>query len=129
MPRLCVYVAGAYSSDNVLGVLANIRRGLYWSKKVWLAGHAPFCPWADHLLALQLTEEEAAPLAVSDYYEASEAWLTKADVLFVTPGWENSKGTQAEIETAKALGIPVVYCLHDLIKVCAKIRKEQAAGV
>jgi hypothetical protein len=28
--RPCVYVAGAYSSDNVLGVLGNIRRGLNW---------------------------------------------------------------------------------------------------
>lgn len=125
--RLCVYVAGAYSADNVLGVLGNIRRGLDWSKQVWLEGHAPFCPWADHLTALQLSEAEAATLSVQDYYEASEAWLRKADVLFVTPGWEASKGTAAEIALASEKGIPVVYSMHGLRCLAKTFRNDPDA--
>jgi hypothetical protein len=33
----------------------------------------------------------------------------EADMICVLPGWEDSKGTLAEIATAEALGIEVVY--------------------
>lgn len=102
-----VYVAGAYSSDNVIGVLDNIREGMRWSTKVFLMGHAPFAPWLDFHFQLMLREGEK--LKVEDYYEYSIAWLRASDVVFVTPGWETSRGTRAEILEAERLGIPVVY--------------------
>ena len=34
---------------------------------------------------------------------------TSADVVAVLPNWENSKGVKAEIATAEALGIEVIY--------------------
>jgi hypothetical protein len=115
MPRLKVYVAGAYSADSAIGALNNIRRGVQWSKKVWLAGHAPFCPWADHLFILGMDDGEmAVSMSGMDYYDASEAWLTVSDVVFVTPGWENSKGTQMEIAKAQEIGVRVVYRLEDI---------------
>ena len=33
----------------------------------------------------------------------------EADVVAVLPGWENSKGTKAEIATAEALGLEIIY--------------------
>lgn len=107
-----VYIAGAYSSDNVIGVFDNIREGLRWSTKVFLKGFAPFSPWIDFHFHLMLREGEI--LEIKDYYEYSMAWLRVSDIIFVTPGWENSKGTKKEIEEAIKLGIPVVYSLEDI---------------
>jgi hypothetical protein len=102
-----VYVAGAYSSDNVIGVLDNMREGMRWSTEVLLRGHAPFCPWIDFHFQLMLRPGEV--LTTLDYYRYSLAWLEAAEVVFVIPGWEQSKGTLAEIARAEELGIPVVY--------------------
>lgn len=107
-----VYVAGAYSSNNVIGVLDNMREGMRWATKVFLAGHAPFAPWLDFHFQLMLREGES--LAVEDYYQYSLSWMQVADVVFVTPGWEDSKGTHAEIAEAERLGIPVVYSIDDV---------------
>jgi hypothetical protein len=107
-----VYVAGAYSSDNVIGVLNNIREGLRWATKIFLAGYAPFAPWLDFQFQLMLREDET--LTVDRYYQYSLTWLRVSDVVFVTPGWEKSKGTAAEIDEALKLGIPVVYDMDDI---------------
>lgn len=107
-----VYVAGAYSANSVIGVLDNIREGMRWSTKVLLAGHAPFAPWLDFHFQLMLREGES--LSVEDYYKYSLAWLRAADVVFVTPGWEQSKGTIAEIAEANLRGLRVVYDINEI---------------
>ena len=100
--RLRVYVAGAYSADNVLDVLTNMRRGIALSVQVWQEGFAPFCPWLDFQFGL-LTEA-----TIEDYYEYSMAWLEASHAVLVQPlGAKASKGTQAEIARAKELEIPV----------------------
>lgn len=107
-----IYVAGAYSSDNVIGLLDNIRKGQRWGAEVFLRGYAPFCPWND--LHFQLQLPDGAKLTVQDYYDYSMAFLEASEAVFVTPGWEGSKGTIAEIARAEELGIPVVYNIDDL---------------
>jgi hypothetical protein len=37
-----VYVAGAYSADNVMDVLKNIGKGEYYAAKIFHIGFAPF---------------------------------------------------------------------------------------
>ena len=101
------YIAGAYSSDNVLGVLNNIRKGIRASTEKFLEGYAPFCPWLDHHFQLMLRDGEE--LTVQNYYDYSMAWLEVSDMVYVLNGWENSKGTIAEIKRASELGIPVFY--------------------
>lgn len=110
--RTRVYVAGPYSDDNVIGILNNMRRGMDWSKKVFLAGHAPFAPWLDYLYQLLLQPDEE--LVVDDYYAHSLAWLRAADVVLMTPGWEQSKGSVREREEAHRLHIRVVYTVEDI---------------
>jgi nucleoside 2-deoxyribosyltransferase len=100
-----IYVAGSYSSDNVLGVLTNIRKGLRKSTEILLKGYAVFSPWCDYSLNLQLREDEQ--LTVEQLQEHSMAWLGSADAVFVLPNSENSKGTQNEIARAMTLEIPV----------------------
>jgi hypothetical protein len=103
-----IYVAGAYSSDNVLGVLDNIRIGIRKATEVLLEGNAPFCPWLDYQFQLMLRDNET--LTVQDFYDYSMAWLEVSDEVLVLPNSEHSKGTQAEIKRAEELGIPVIYC-------------------
>lgn len=105
MKRL--YIAGAYSSDNVLGVLDNIRRGMRAATEAFLAGYAPFVPWFDFHFQLMLRDGEN--LKVEDYYRYSMTWLEVSDAVWVLPNSENSKGTQAEIKRANELGILIHY--------------------
>ena len=107
-----VYVAGAYSDNNVIGVLTNMRLGMRASTEVFLAGFAPFSPWLDYHFVLQLQGDEQ--ITVEDFYEYSLAWLRAADVVYVLPDWEQSKGTRAEIAEAERHGIPVVYSMEEL---------------
>lgn len=107
-----IYVAGAYNAGNVMQVLDNIRNGMRWSTRVMLLGHAPFCPWQDFHFQLMLRENET--LTIQDYYNYSLEWLRASDYMFVTPGWENSTGTRAEIKEAHRLGIPVFFNIEDI---------------
>ena len=107
-----VYVAGAYSAGNVIDVLNNMRRGMRAATEVLLAGYSPFVPWFDYHFQLMLQDGET--LSVEDYYRYSIAWLEVSDAMLVLPNSENSKGTQAEIERAKELGIPIFTSLDAL---------------
>lgn len=105
MKRL--YIAGPYSADNVIDVLDNMRRGMRTGTEALLQGWAPFVPWHDFHFQLMLRGDEA--LTVDDYYRYSLAWLEVSDAMLVLPGWENSKGTLAEIERAKKIGMPIYF--------------------
>ena len=109
-----VYVAGAYSGGNILECLKNIGRGEEYSAKVFMLGYAPFCPWHDKDYVIKNWRDE---FTVKMFYDYCMVWLDVSDIIFVIPGWENSKGTLAEIERAKELGIPVVYSFEELEKV------------
>ena len=99
-----IYVAGPYSSNNVIGVLDNIHAGIKKCAELLKQGHAPFCPWLDYQFHFFDNT-----LQVEDYYRYSMAWLEVSDEVWVLPNSENSKGTQAEIARATQLGIPVKY--------------------
>jgi hypothetical protein len=110
--RMKVYVAGPYSSDNVLGVLSNIRKGISVSYQLLHQGFAPFCPWLDYHFVLA---DNTNDLKVVDFYEYSMEWLRCSEAVYIQGDWKNSKGTQAEIEEAKKLDIPVFFDLTKLI--------------
>jgi hypothetical protein len=107
-----IYVAGAYSSDNVISILDNMRRGMRLGTEVFLKGYAPFVCWFDYHFQLMLRGEEK--LSVEDYYNYSIAWLDVSNAVLVVPGSENSAGTQKEIERAKELRMPVFYNLKEM---------------
>jgi len=104
MTRKRIYVAGAYSADNVMQVFKNMSHGIEISTQLLKLGFAPFCPWLDFQFAINDPN-----LTIDDFYEYSLAWMEAADFLYVLVGWENSKGTINEIARAKELQIPVLY--------------------
>ena len=113
-----VYVAGAYSDDNVLGVLRNIGRGEHWASEVFKLGMAPFTPWHDKTFVIANWESN---FTVPMFYDYSMEWLKASDAVFVIhnhegmKNWEDSHGTKKEIQVAEENGIPVFYSLDDLI--------------
>lgn len=107
-----VYIAGPYSSDNVLGVLSNIRKGNRWAYQLLQQGFAPFSPWLDYHFVL---EDHTNDLSVQDFYEYSMEWLRASEAVFVQGDWRSSKGTMAEIKEAEELNIPIFYDLSKLI--------------
>lgn len=113
-----VYVAGAYSADNVVDVLKNIGRGEWYAAKIFMMGFAPFCPWHDKDYVIKNWNKD---FTVKSFYEYSLAWLVVSDILFLVPGWEESKGTLAEIKKAEELGIPIVKNFEDLFYIGGKI--------
>jgi hypothetical protein len=108
-----VYVAGAYSDKNVLGVFSNMNKGMRMSTEVLLAGYAPYCPWLDFHFYLMLREDESVNL--DTIYAYSMAWLEASAAVLVVPGYEKSKGTLAEIKRARQMNIPVYYSLESLM--------------
>ena len=114
--RIKVYVAGAYSANNVLSVLQNIGRGEKACAELFRLGFAPFCPWHDKSY---VTDNPYFEFKIEDFYEYSIAWLEVSEVMFVLPGYSESGGTIKEIEIAKELGIPVCYSIDELVKFCA----------
>ena len=107
-----VYVAGAYSADNVVGILNNMNKGIRLSTQVLLKGFSPFCPWLDFQFQLNLREDET--LTVDDYYRYSIDWLKVSDAVLLVPGWENSGGTLEEIRIANELSIPIFETFEEL---------------
>ena len=114
-----IYVAGAYSDDNVLGVLKNIGRGEEYASILFQNGFAPFTPWHDKDFVVKHWRKE---FTVPMFYEYSMEWLRCSDAVFIVPNchglknWEDSNGTLAEIKEAKEHNIPVFYEMHDLLK-------------
>jgi len=118
MTPLRVYVAGAYSADNVLQVLRNMKRGMKLATEALQTGEIlPFVPWFDYHFFLQ-EDESKRKLTVKDVYNYSMSFLTNwaEAVLVQQDGWVESKGTVAEVNKAKELGIPVFFTLEALQK-------------
>jgi len=111
---LRVYVAGPYRCSGKCGVdLDHMRTGLNMGMDVLLAGYSAFIPWFDFVLKLI---GRGAEIETKHFQAYCMEWLKVSDVVLVLPGWENSSGTIAEIETAKELGIPVVFSFEDLLE-------------
>lgn len=107
-----VYVAGAYSDDNVLGVLRNIGRGQSIAATLFCRGYAPFVPWHDKTFVIEWWQYN---FSIKMFYEYSMEWLRVSDAVFIVPNhhglknWQDSGGTLKEIEEANKLGIPVFH--------------------
>jgi len=105
-----IYIAGKYSSNNIIDIFKNIREGVKISAKILKLGHIPFCPFLDYQF---LFYED---LSVEDLRKYSIEWLKVCDILFVLPNSEKSKGTQEEIKIAQKWGIPIIYSLKEIMK-------------
>ena len=104
-----VYIAGKLNDDAV-GYLHNVHKMMETAEACRLAGFSVFIPAIDLLCGIKHGYTD-----YHDYFDNGQPWLMASDAVLLVPGWETSKGTAAEIETAKKLGIPVFAELSELI--------------
>ena len=107
-----IYVAGPYSAGNVIDVLKNIGAGRKVCSELFSLGFHVFSPWSD---AAFIIDNPHHDFNIDQFYQYSIAWLEVSDAVFLVPGWETSKGTLAEIEVAKELGIPIFEHIKGLM--------------
>lgn len=113
---LKIYIAGKLNG-MACDYNKNLHNMIVWSEKVRRLGYAVFVPALDFLVGVVIGD-----LDYLDYFNNSQPWLAASDAMFVTPGWESSKGTAKEIEYAKSLGIPVFFDLELMDKELGDLR-------
>lgn len=114
-----VYIAGLltprghWSTNPAIDYIINCREMAKWGLKALLAGFVPYVPafdWQFWMVA------EGQPITEAMIKRYSKKWLEVCDALVLTPGWQKSSGTLAEIKHAEGLGIPVFKSLDELIE-------------
>ena len=106
-----IYVAGPYSSNNVIDVLKNIGRGEKICAELFRRGYAPFCPWHDKSYVIDNPDID---FTIEQFYEYSIAWLEVSDAMLVIGDWTDSIGVNLEIEFANNRNIPVYFDINHL---------------
>jgi hypothetical protein len=112
MRLLKIYIAGNYSSDNIIDGLKNIGYGRKAAAHLFSIGFAPFAPWWD---ASFVTDNPTGDYTKDMFYAASLQWMESSDAIYVISGVGKGGGVDMEIARAKSLGIPVFYELKELI--------------
>ena len=108
-----VYVAGAYSADNVIDVLKNIGRGESYAATIFSLGFAPFSPWSDKDFIIKRWQDD---FSIKEFYDYSVVWLMVSEIMFLVPGYKDSAGTMAEMVIAREMGIPIVETFDELME-------------
>ena len=113
-----VYIAGAlspngsWSSHAAIDYICNRREMIRWALKSFLAGYDPFCPAFDMEFWMQADGQPITEAMIKRY---SKSWVEVCDAVVLTPGWQQSPGTIAEIKHARIHDIPVFASLDNLI--------------
>lgn len=94
-----VYVAGKLNADAV-GYIKNCHRMIKTARRLRGLGFCVYVPCIDFLEGLV-----DGNFTYSDYFDNSQPWLLVSQAVFLTPGWEDSNGTRAEMATATKNGI------------------------
>lgn len=103
-----VYVAGPYSSDNVIEALRNIGKGEQIAAELFSLGYDPFVPWHNKDFIIK---NPTGDHHLQRFYDYCFSWLEVSDVMFVI-GF--SPGVYQEIKFCQEKDIPVVYSLAEL---------------
>ena len=110
---LRLYVAGAYSANNVLDVLKNIGRGRKACAEFFSLGFAPFCPWHDMDFIIMNPDNI---FNIQQFRDYCLEYLKVSQVMFILPDSQDHEGVQDEIKLAKELNIPRFEDKANLIK-------------
>jgi len=114
---LRVYIASQYSIGDIG---RNVKRSMDAANELMDLGFAPFCPLLSHFLHIH------HPRSYESWVEQDNAWVTVCDAVLRLSG--ESKGADAEVELARAHGIPVFTCTTALYLWAEGIRREEIEG-
>jgi len=100
-----VYIAGPYTDGDVA---INVRRAFEVANELADNGFVPLVPHYTHFWHMLF------PRPYEFWLNLGHEYLKSCDCVFRIEG--NSKGADEEEEFARALGIPVFYCIKELIE-------------
>ena len=103
-----IYVAGPLNAEAV-DYIQNLYSMNLTAAEVEHKGASVFIPGNDIIYGIWHGGRK-----YEDYFRNSIEWLRRADALYLSPNWENSKGTKREIAEAQLRGIPVFEDLESL---------------
>jgi hypothetical protein len=112
------YIGGALN-DMANAYLKHLNRMLIWTEKISQLGYAVFIPGIDLLWAVVDGNK-----SYDDLFNNSQPFLKASKIMFVVPGYENSHGTQKEIELALRLGIPI-YIGQEGLDALIKMKEQR----
>jgi len=113
-----VYIAGPltptgfFSKHPIVDYLEAMSQLIDYSLDVFFAGYDPFCPALDFMFFLKKKPGKFITEAMIKRY--SKTWLKRSDALMLTPGWQTSSGTIAELKVCIECNIPVFENLEKL---------------
>lgn len=96
-----IYIAGKLN-DMAVDYLLNVHKMMVTAEEVRKAGYSIYVPAIDLIMGIAFGYTK-----YEDYFNNSQPWLEVSDAIFLTPGWETSKGTEKEIQLAWKNDIPV----------------------
>ena len=119
--RPIAYIAGALN-DMANAYVKNVHNTIVWGEKIRQLGYAVFIPGMDFLLGVVVGD-----LTYEEVFDNSQPFLIKSKIMFVAPGWENSKGPAKELITARKYNIPIFYGQegYNLLKWQRENKKEK----
>jgi hypothetical protein len=104
---MLIFIAGLYGDDKDYWTIEqNILRADKVARDICALGHEPVCP---HNLTRHWELDER--LSRKDWIRLDNALLSKCDALFYIA---SSPGTDAEVELARRLGLPVFNTLAEI---------------
>ena len=108
--RGIVYVSGPYTASNYRATHRNIEVAEQYTESLWKLGFGVMCPHSN----TKHMELRAPKVPYEHYMELDLKLIESCDAIFMLPGWEDSRGSNLEMEHAKALGIPVFMTVFDM---------------
>lgn len=105
-----VYIAGPYRDNRgEYHVRQNIRHAEAAAIHVWQNGGVALCPHKN-------TAGFGGVPGCTDktWLEGDLELLFRSDAMWAIEGWRNSAGAIAEVEFARQLNIPVLFCLNEV---------------
>jgi hypothetical protein len=112
-----VYIAGPFRAATPWLVEENVRRAERLALDVWKEGAVAMCPHT-----MNRNFDKALPDAA--FLNGALALLARCDALITVPGWESSRGTQAEVRFAQERCMPVFNSLAELGIWLVKLRQN-----
>lgn len=103
-----IYLASPYSSPLPLVVEERYGKTLAFTLQLMAQGYAIFSPIA---YVHPFAKAGKMPTDAAFWQQFNMQFLRKSEAMFVLrlPGWDQSKGVQVEMRTAKLLHIPIVH--------------------
>jgi nucleoside 2-deoxyribosyltransferase len=105
-----IYIAGPYRAKTGDAVRQNIREARLIMAELLRRGYAALCP---HTMT-EAMEYLHPDIPDQAYLDSDLVLMRRCDAVVLTPGWERSSGTAAEIREAKAAGIPVFETIANM---------------